>query len=112
MQLTNVDFRVADIYDVSLEAKFDLAHARFLLSHLRDPERALLKMRQALRPGKMLVIADTDFRGHFCDPESRAFRRYVELYTETVHRRGGDACIGRRLPRLLSENGFERVQMK
>jgi hypothetical protein len=28
-----------------------------------------------------------------------------------VKRRGGDANIGPRLPRLLSENGFEKVQI-
>lgn len=64
-----------------------------------------------MRPGGVLVVVDVDFRGYFCYPESPALRRYVELYTETVRRRGGDANIGPRLPGLLAANGFEAVQM-
>ena len=35
----------------------------------------------------------------------------MELYTETVRRRGGDANIGPRLPKLLTEAGFEGIEM-
>ena len=68
-------------------------------------------MRQALRPGGMIVIEDLDFAGHFCHPECPAFSRYVELYTRTVISRGGDPCIGPKLPGMLLDNGFERVDM-
>lgn len=84
---------------------------RFLLSHLPNPVEALAKIRRVLRPGGILVVADTDFRGYFCDPDCPALWRYVELYTQTVKRRGGDANIGPRRPALLAENGFEQVQM-
>ncbi len=110
--LTSIEFRVINVNESDLDAGFDLAHARFLLSHLEDPGRALAKMRDALRPGGMLAVADIDFAGHICDPECAAFQRYVQLYTETVKCRGGDANIGRRLPKLLIEAGFEGVQMK
>jgi hypothetical protein len=57
------------------------------------------------------VLEDIDFRGYFCHPESAALWRYIELYTQTVQRRGGDANIGPRLPALLTGAGFEGVQM-
>ncbi len=110
-QIANIEFRLANIGEIEQEAEFDLAHARFLLSHLPDPTGALAKIRQAIRSGGILVVADTDFRGYFCDPDCPALWRYVELYTQTVKRRGGDANIGPRLPGLLAENGFEKVQM-
>jgi ubiquinone/menaquinone biosynthesis C-methylase UbiE len=110
-QITNIEFRLAKIGESEPEAEFDFVHARFLLSHLPNPTQALAKIRQAIRPGAILVVADTDFRGYFCDPDCPALWRYVELYTQTVKRRGGDANIGPRLPRVLAENGFEKVQM-
>ena len=110
-QLTNVEFRLADITESDPGTSFDLIHARFLLTHLANPAHALAKMRQALRPGGIVVIEDIDFRGHFSHPDTAALWRYVELYTETVRRRGADANIGPRLPALLFEAGFENVRM-
>jgi hypothetical protein len=56
------------------------------------------------------VIEDIDFKGYFCHPDSPALWRYVELYTETVRRKGGDANIGPRLPSLLIAAGFSDVE--
>jgi ubiquinone/menaquinone biosynthesis C-methylase UbiE len=108
--LTNLEFRFADVLKEEVE-KFDFVHVRFVLTHLADPRKALKKMRQALNPGGVLAVEDTDFRGHFCHPESPAFSRYVELYTKAGQRRGADPNIGPRLPGLLIEAGFEAVQI-
>ena len=108
----NIEFRVVDITDPpATDETFDLVFARFLLSHLRDPVPAVLTMRSLLAPGGMLVVEDVDFRGHFCHPDSSAFRRYVELYTELAHRRGCDPNIGPRVPWLLLGAGLEGVGM-
>jgi len=108
-RLDNIEFRLADITRSQPEKEFDLVHARFLLTHLADPLRALMRMRGALRDNGLVVIQDIDFRGHVCHPDCLAFRRYVELYTEAVRRKGADADIGPRLPGLLAEAGFEDI---
>jgi SAM-dependent methyltransferase len=110
-QLTNVEFQLANISDGVPNGTFDLIHARFLLTHLPNPELALRNMREALLPGGIVVIEDIDFSGYFCYPECAAFRRYVGLYTETVRRLGGDANIGPRLPSLLAAAEFENIQL-
>jgi ubiquinone/menaquinone biosynthesis C-methylase UbiE len=110
-RVTNVEFRLADVVNDELQ-KFHLAHARFVLSHLPNPLKSLEKIWQALLPGGVLAVQDTDFRGHFCHPEFPAFSRYVELYMKTAERRGADSNIGPRLPELLVKAGFEAVQMK
>jgi SAM-dependent methyltransferase len=107
----NVEFRNSDIGASEFKPEFDVAYARFLLTHLKDAPGAVRKMQQALRPGGLLVVEDIDFRGHFCHPDSPALWRYVELYTQAVRRRGGDPNIGPRLPGMLIDSGFERVQM-
>ncbi len=109
--LVNVEFRFADITQHDPDPEFDLVHTRFVLTHLPDPLAAVRRMRRALKPGGILVVEDIDFRGHFCEPDCPALWRYVELYSQTVARRGGDANIGPRLPDLLTEAGFENVQM-
>ena len=110
-KIANIDFRVTDFEDCELTTEFDFAFSRFVLSHLQSPAKALAKIRQALRPGGIVALVDTDFRGVFCEPHSEAVKRGIELYIETLKRHGGDANIGPRLPGLLSQSGFENVQM-
>lgn len=110
-QIVNVTFHHSGIGDGELRPDFDMVYTRFVLTHLADPVAALLRMKEALRPGGLIVVEDIDFRGHFCHPECSAFERYVELYSKAVLRRGGDPHIGPRLPRLLLEAGFRDVEM-
>ncbi len=109
--LANVEFRRADILQDPIAGAFDVAHARFLLTHLADPALMLAKIASALRPGGLVVIEDVDFRGYFAWPPSPALGRYTELYRRTAERRGHDAFIGPRLPSLLEGAGFAEVSM-
>jgi hypothetical protein len=63
------------------------------------------------RPGGVVIIEDIDLEGIFCHPFSAAIQRLVEIYTQTAQRRGGDPNIGLRLPGLLLDAGFERIQV-
>jgi SAM-dependent methyltransferase len=109
--LAHVEFRRANIDDCELEPGFDLVYSRFLLTHLSQPHRALAKMHRALRPGGVLLVEDVDFDGHFSYPDCDAFRRYIRLYSELSRLRGNDPNIGRRLPELLADAGFESIQI-
>jgi len=111
LELSGVEFSVSEIGQSSGTAEFDVAYARFVLTHLGHPAEALAWMRDQLRPGGVAIIEDIDFSGHFCHPDSASFRRYVELYTEVVQRNGADPHIGPRLPALLLDNGFQAVEM-
>jgi SAM-dependent methyltransferase len=90
---------------------FDVVYARFLLTHLDDPFRAVGAFYRYVRPGGLVIVEDIDFNGYFTYPESKAFQRYKELYCALVRRRGGDPNIGPRLPFLLTDGGFEKVDM-
>ncbi len=87
--LTNVDYRRADATQLDDVGTFDVVYARFLLSHLLNPPRALADLRAMLKPGGCIIVEDVDFSGYFCDPESRAFDRYIDLYIKAAQRRGG-----------------------
>jgi SAM-dependent methyltransferase len=104
----NVDYQVADarVFD---GGPYDLIYARFLLSHLGEPEKVLAHVRRLARPGGRIVLEDIDMSGSYCHPHDPAHTRYAELYTEAVHRNGGDADLGRRLPSIARAAGLRDV---
>jgi SAM-dependent methyltransferase len=107
--VTNVEFHLSDIREVSGAPEFDVLYTRFLLTHLSDPASAVKAFYRYLRPGGLVAVEDIDCSGYFTYPECKAFRRYHELYCAVVRRRGGDPDIGPRLPLLLRSCGFENV---
>jgi SAM-dependent methyltransferase len=109
--LANVQFRHADAVDPQEDAAYDLVYARFVLSHLREPETCLAAMVRACRPQGVIVIGDIDFSGSFCHPYCAAYARYTALYQEVVARRGGDPNIGPKLPGMLHQAGADGVQV-
>lgn len=101
-QLGAVDYRCLDVRQLSqLSQQFQLISARYLLSHLADPARAVDGMVAHLQPGGYLVLEDVDFPGYSCHPPCPAFERYLQLYQECARRRGGDARLGRKLSSLV-----------
>jgi SAM-dependent methyltransferase len=105
--ITNVEFREQDIREPAGDVDlFDLVYARFVLTHLPDPANAVHELRRYLRPDGRLLVEEIDFDASFCHPQSFAYERYCDLYCAVVRRRGGDPCIGPRVPSLLLQAGF------
>jgi ubiquinone/menaquinone biosynthesis C-methylase UbiE len=110
--LANIVFESRDVTQWKPDQLFDLVYARFLLTHLTDPQSLVSAIRDQTNAGGVAVVEDIDFRGHFSEPECPALQRYVQWYTSSVQRRGADPNIGPRLPALLRKAGFEDVQMR
>jgi ubiquinone/menaquinone biosynthesis C-methylase UbiE len=110
-KITNVKFQQLDACTCLWHQEFDVAYARFLLSHLNEPENCLAAMVEACLPGGTIVIEDTDFAGSFCYPTSAAYERYTELYQELLQRRGGNANIGPKLPAMLRRTGIQEIEL-
>jgi ubiquinone/menaquinone biosynthesis C-methylase UbiE len=108
---TNVEFQQQDACARLWHNQFDVAYARFLLSHLNEPDSCLAAMAEACLPGGTIVIEDTDFAGSFCYPPCSAYERYTKLYQELVQLRGGDSNIGPKLPAMLRRAGIRDVEL-
>jgi ubiquinone/menaquinone biosynthesis C-methylase UbiE len=108
----SVEFRTCDASKLEDESKYDFVLARFLLSHLREPENALKRMVYAARPGGVLVVEDIQFTGHFCHPASKSFDRYVSLYQSVVSHNGADPNIGPLLPNMFLDAELEEVELQ
>ncbi|MDH6216236.1 methyltransferase domain-containing protein [Streptomyces pseudovenezuelae] len=108
------------VHDVGAEEPpgegFDLVHARLVLVHVPDRERALQSMIKALRPGGYLLIEDADpaLQPLTCPdehgPEEQLANRLRQGFRELLAERGADLSYGRTLPRLLREAGLRRVE--
>jgi ubiquinone/menaquinone biosynthesis C-methylase UbiE len=109
--LDNVSFRCANLANSEDEGVYDVVYARFLLSHLPDPGAAVAQIFRVLRSGGIVAVEDVDFSGHFCFPESAAFRLYLSLYSEAAKRRGADPNIGPRVSALLNDAGFGEIDL-
>lgn len=97
------------------DGPFDLVHARLVLVHLAERERALRAMIGALRPGGWLLIEDADpalqplaileVRG----PDDELANRLRGAFRAMLAERGADLAYGRKLPRLLRAAGLHEV---
>ena len=106
--IATIEFRRGDATALS-EPGFDVAYARFLLSHLREPAQMVATLAAALAPAGAAVLEDVSFGGYICHPPCVAHDDWLAMYRETVRRRGGNADLGPALPSLLRDAGFENV---
>jgi len=104
-----VELRQGDVSDPPLHERewgsFDLAHARFVLEHVRDPLAVVRQMVRAVRPGGRIVLQDDDHDVLRCYPEPPGFMALWRAYERTYDRLGCDPYVGRRLASLLHEAG-------
>ncbi len=60
-EFSNVEFGVLNAFDIDEESQYDVTYSRFLLAHLRNPERVTTNMYHALKPGGVAIVEETDF---------------------------------------------------
>jgi SAM-dependent methyltransferase len=106
-----VEWRQGRVEDLDEEGVFDIAYARFLLSHVPDPADALRRMRRSVRPAGRVVVEDIDIAVHTHWPPSAAFERYIDLYAAAGRARGVDPSIGPRLAAMLVDAGLANVEV-
>jgi ubiquinone/menaquinone biosynthesis C-methylase UbiE len=104
-----VELRCGDAQDLPLRdeewATFDIAHARFLLEHVREPLEIVKSMVRAVRPGGRIVLEDDDHDVLRLWPAPPGLAEIWQAYMRTYDRAGNDPIIGRRLVQLLHQAG-------
>ena len=107
----NVEYRREDLLSGDLGSGYDIVHARFVLSHLVDPQAAVDRLVRTLRPGGVLVLTDIEKSATICEPPHPSCARYIELYVLAGRARGVDPDIGLRLPSILADAGCRPVRV-
>lgn len=108
----NLDFIKYNAADQHRQDYYDFVYARFLLTHVPDPQGCLNSMVSNSKHGGLVVAEDIDFTGGFSYPPCDAYQRYCTLYQQVVHKRGGDANIGPKLPAMFNAAGLDDVHVK
>jgi SAM-dependent methyltransferase len=114
----NLVVRAHDVAaDHAPAGRFDLVHARLVLSHVPDRNEALRRMASVIRPGGWMLVEDFDplrAPAACLDPASVAQHRANKVrqgFLELLANRGADLRYGHKLPRLLRDLGLEDVGM-
>ena len=91
------------------ENSFDLVYCHFLLLWTKDPARILSEMYRVSRPwGIVAAFAEPDYGGRI-DPAQLA-ELLKNLQIRLLKHQGADPFVGRKLPNLFHNVGFQYVQ--
>ena len=114
-----LEVRKHDIVSDPLEhGMYDLVHARMVLEHIPQRDRALARMIAALRPGGWLVVEDIDFGGPMVEALGRyvADRALAEIYKRILagfekfmSAAGADLQFGPRLATAFAAHGLQDI---
>jgi SAM-dependent methyltransferase len=108
----NLEIRQHDLVQDPLEeGAYDLVHARLLLEHLSERERALGKLVRALRVGGWIVVEDVDYVSGIPVSSLGAaeHERTQSVRLQHFARFGVDPYLGRHLPAQLRARGLVHV---
>lgn len=110
--VTNVEFRQADLFalDGGGLPLFDHVFVCFVLEHLAEPVKALVALRQRLRPGGTMTVIEGDHGMTRFQPESAAARHAIDCLVRLQRERGGNADIGRQIYPLMRSAGLVDVK--
>jgi SAM-dependent methyltransferase len=115
----NLEVRTHDITSGPPEdGAFDLVHARALVEHIADHEKALAHLLAAVRPGGWVLVEDVDFGGPMAATLARytyppglapTMERICRAAEVVFAAAGADASYGPQLVGALEAAGFEDV---
>jgi ubiquinone/menaquinone biosynthesis C-methylase UbiE len=91
---------------------FDLVHARTLLLNVQNPEEIIAEMARIAKPGAVVVLQEPDASAWNCDPPHLAFDLLRTAILSAYRRTGKDFNIGRRIGRMLGDQGLQNVQVR
>ena len=111
--LENLEFQVADIYDLPYEdGEFDVVFSSAVTEHLSDPVRALREILKVTKPGGVGAVIRTDWSFPFIVPECPELSRFFELFEGGFNRIGGSLNRGRFLRSHMREAGFDVIEFQ
>ncbi len=107
--LTNVEFREADLMEVSLgQLGFDASWCRWVASFVSSPAKLIDNIAGALRPGGLAIFHEySDYETFRFMPIRPALERFAQEVMASWRAAGGEPNIGLDLPVLLPAAGLQ-----
>jgi protein-L-isoaspartate O-methyltransferase len=110
--ISNVVLQQGDIFALPFAPNsFDHIFVCFVLEHLPQPVKALVLLKQYLKPGGTITVIEGDHGSTYFHPDSAAAHKAIDCQVEQQKRAGGNANIGRELYPLLNGAGFRAINV-
>lgn len=102
------------VHDALAPETFDLIHARLVLMHIAERERALDNLVAALRPGGTLLLEDFIMvpGAMVTFPETPHAAKIIEAFAAAFTAVGADPIYGIKLPHAFRRRGFDQVSFE
>lgn len=104
---SNLQFELEDVASLSFRAQFDIVTAARTLQWISEPALAISKMKEATKPGGLLVILDYNHSKNEWSPDPPpAFRHFYRAFLDWRSANGWNNEMGDHLAALLQEAGL------
>ena len=112
--LANVEFREADLMEVSLgsDLGYDAAWCRWVACFVSSPQKLIANISGALRPGGIAIFHEySDYETFRFLPIKPALEDFMVEVMASWRASGGEPNVARQLPELLAQAGLRVVEM-
>jgi ubiquinone/menaquinone biosynthesis C-methylase UbiE len=111
--LTNVEFREADLMEVSLgQLGLDASWCRWVASFVSSPAKLIDNIASALRPGGLAIFHEySDYETFRFMPIRQALEKFAQEVMASWRASGGEPDVARALPGLLREAGMRVLEI-
>jgi ubiquinone/menaquinone biosynthesis C-methylase UbiE len=111
-EMTAIAFETASIYELPFpDATFDAVLSHAVFEHLARPQAALAELRRVLRPGGVLGVCSSDWRGAQIEPRGYDVDLALRCHLWLRRRAGGDPYAGAQLPGWIEAAGFVGLEV-
>lgn len=112
--LTNVEFREADLMEISLgQLGFDASWCRWVTSFVSSPAKLIDNIAGALRPGGVAIFHEySDYETFRFMPIRPALESFALEVMASWRATGGEPNVARELPGLLAAAGLRVVEIR
>ena len=108
--LKNCEFRVASVFDLPFDDEyFDVVFGHTILMQFREIQPVLQEIYRVLKPGGLIGFREIDMGACLAYPDNSAQARVMGALRESVQRNGGFPDVGRYMPALYTEAGFDMI---
>ena len=112
-RLTNVEFREADLMELSLgDIGYDASWCRWVASFVSSPRKLIANIAGALRPGGLAIFHEySDYETFRFMPMKPALEAFSRDVMASWRASGGEPNVARELPQLLREAGLRVLEI-
>jgi len=111
-QFKNISFEVQNITQLSFEnSMIDFLFSRFVLEHMNEKTqaKAVAEFHRCLKPGGKICLIDVDGAYYNIFPETKILRSGLQKFRKE---KNADLLVGRKMPNLLVQAGFQDVHWR